>query len=80
MIRELELVVLLHDIDEIGLRCGDVGTVVHAYTSGPAYAVEFATADGYTVGVVTLTEAEIRPRQGKEILHVRDLAAMDRSA
>jgi len=74
MIGELQLVVLLHDIAEAGLQRGDVGTVVHAYTNGPAYEVEFVTADGQTIGVLTLTEDEIRPRQGKEILHVRDVA------
>ena len=74
MIEELQLVVLLHDVDEFGLQRGDVGTVVHAYTNGPAYEVEFVTADGETIGVLTLTEEEVRPRQGKEILHVRDVA------
>jgi hypothetical protein len=73
MIPELELVVLLHDVDQFGLQHGDIGTVVHAYTNGPAYEVEFVTADGYTVAVLTLTEDEIRPRLGKEILHIRSL-------
>ena len=74
MIPELELVVLLHDVEEFGLQHGDIGTVVHAYTNGPAYEVEFVTADGYTAAVLTLTEDEIRPRQGKELLHIRSLA------
>lgn len=74
MIRELELVVLLHDVDQFGLLRGDVGTVVHAYTNGPAYEVEFVTAAGETIGVLTLAENEVRRRQGKELLHVRDLA------
>lgn len=80
MIRELELVVLLRDVEEFGLRRGDIGTVVHAYTNAPAYEVEFVTADGDTVGVLTLTEAEVRPRQGKELLHVRELASSASSA
>jgi hypothetical protein len=73
MIRELELVVLLCDVDEFGLQIGDIGTVVHAYTNGPAYEVEFITADGDTVALLMLTEDEVRLQQGKEILHVRSL-------
>lgn len=73
MIRELELVVLLRDVDEFGLQIGDIGTVVHAYTNGPAYEVEFITADGDTVALLMLTEDEVRLQQGKEILHVRPL-------
>lgn len=33
---ELELVVLERDIPEHGLARGDVGTVVHVYSGGPA--------------------------------------------
>jgi len=73
MIRELETVVLTHDIEEHGLKRGDIGAVVHCYSNGAAFEVEFVTAEGKTVALLTLTSADIRPLGGKEILHVREL-------
>ena len=74
MIRELETVVLIHDIEDYGLKKGDVGTVVHCYQDGLAFEVEFMTAEGKTIAVLTLTKEDIRPMIRSEILHVRDLA------
>jgi hypothetical protein len=71
MLNELDLVVLTHDIEGQGLRRGDVGTVVHMYSDGEAFEVEFVTAEGRTVGLLTLTKSDIRPMDGAEILHVR---------
>lgn len=73
MIRELDTVVLAHNIDEYGLKQGDIGTVVHCYKEGAAFEVEFVTGEGETVAVLTLTQADIRPMHAKEILHVREL-------
>jgi Domain of unknown function (DUF4926) len=73
MINELDLVALNHDVAEHNLRRGDVGAVVHAYRDGRAFEVEFLTADGATVAVLTLERTEIRPIDGQEILHVREL-------
>jgi hypothetical protein len=70
----LDLVALERDIDEHGLKQGDVGTIVHCYSSGEAFEVEFVTVDGQTIAVVTLTNADIRPLKPNEILHVRELA------
>lgn len=70
----LDLVALERDIDEHGLKRGDVGTVVHRYSGGEAFEVEFVTVDGQTVAVVTLTNSDIRPLKPNEILHVRELA------
>lgn len=75
MIRELEVVVLRHDRPEQGLKQGDVGTVVHRYTDHEAFEVEFVAADGKTVALLTLTEADIRPLRDGEILHARTLAS-----
>ena len=75
-IHELDLVVLVHNIEGYGLKEGDVGCVVHSYRDAAAYEVEFVTAEGKTVAVLTLTPADIRPRQGEEILHVRRLASV----
>jgi hypothetical protein len=71
--QELDLVVLTRDVEEFGLKSGDVGTVVHCYGQGEAFGVEFVAASGETVAVLTLTPADIRPLSGREILHVREL-------
>ena len=73
-IEELDTVVLLHEVEAHGLERGDIGAVVHRYSSGNAYEVEFMTGDGETVAVLTLSEDEIRPMERQEILHARALA------
>ncbi len=73
MMHELDTVVLTHDLTEKGLCRGDVGAVVHVYDGGMAYEVEFVTGEGQTVAVLTLASGDIRPIQGCEILHVREL-------
>jgi hypothetical protein len=73
MIRELDTVVLARDIDEYGLKQGDVGAVVHCYNDGAAFEVEFVTAEGRTIALLTLSQADIRPIGGREVLHVREL-------
>ncbi len=75
MIRELDCVVLARDVGEYGLESGDIGAVVHHYADGAAFEVEFFTADGGTVAVLTLTEADIRPMDSREIPHARRLAS-----
>ena len=75
MLDELDAAVLTRDLPEHGLREGDVGAVVHRYADGEAYEVEFVTAEGSTVAVLTLTNAEVRPMRSREILHVRGLDA-----
>ena len=74
MIQELDTVVLNRDVPAHGLTKGDVGTVVHCYGDHEAFEVEFVTAEGKTVAVLTLTERDIRPMGPKEILHARELA------
>ena len=74
MIADLDLVVLTQDRGEHGLQRGDVGTVVHRYADGQVFEVEFVTAAGSTVALLTLERAAVRPVGGREILHVRDLA------
>lgn len=73
MIKELDLVVLKHDIEDHSLKSGDVGTVVHCYEDDEGIEVEFVTAEGKTVGVLTLTTADVRPFENAEILHVRNV-------
>lgn len=74
MIKELDTVVLKHDIAKYGLAEGDIGAVVHCYPDGNAYEVEFVTAEGRTVAVLTLALNDIRLMNSKEILHVREVA------
>ncbi len=76
MIDELDLVVLLHDDNVHGLKSGDVGTVVHCYKDKKGFEVEFVSAEGKTIAVLTLTDTQIRPFEQSEILHVRDLTTL----
>ena len=75
MFNKLDTVVLAHDLKDRKLTRGDVGTVVHCYTGGKAYEVEFVTGEGKTIADVTLELLDIRPMQRQEILHVRMYAA-----
>ena len=52
---------LTHDIDDHGLKSGDVGTVVHCYNDKTGFEVEFVTAEGKTIAVLTLTNKDIQP-------------------
>ena len=73
---ELDLVVLTRDIQEYNLKRGDVGTIVHCYDDKIGFEVEFVTADGKTIAVLTLTEKDIRPFHHSEILHVRGVTSV----
>ncbi len=75
MIRELARVVLEKDVPEYGLERGDIGTAVLVHEGGEGFEVEFATLDGETVAVVTVTKSEVRPVRRREIPHARDLEA-----
>ncbi|MEK6546412.1 MAG: DUF4926 domain-containing protein [Nitrospinota bacterium] len=74
MIKELDTVVLTHNIEEYDLTEGDIGTVVHCYRDTTAFEIEFVTAEGRTIAVLTLTTDDIRLMSNKEILHVREIA------
>lgn len=74
MIKELDTVVLTHDIEKHGLKQGDIGAVVHRYRDGAIFEVEFVTAAGRTLAVLTLTSSDIRPISVRDVLHVRELA------
>lgn len=74
MIRELDTVVLAHDLEAYGLTQGDVGAVVHLYEDKETFEVEFVTGQGTTVALLTLSQHDLRPMYAQEILHVRALA------
>jgi hypothetical protein len=65
--------VLTHDIPSSGLRAGDVGAIVHRYSS-QACEAEFVTGAGEIVAMLTLSDADLGPVAASEILHVRALA------
>ena len=74
MIKELDTIVLTHDIKEHHLQQGDVGAVLHCYPSD-GFEVEFVTGEGTTAAVLTLTADDIRPMGKGEILHAREFTA-----
>lgn len=74
--KELETVILTHDIKEHGLRKGDMGAVVNVYDRGRAAEVEFVTATGRTVALITLTSSDVRDVKRDDILHVRGFATV----
>ncbi|KKQ75410.1 MAG: hypothetical protein US96_C0011G0008 [Candidatus Woesebacteria bacterium GW2011_GWB1_38_5b] len=71
MFEELETVILKRDIAEYGLRAGDMGAVVNTYEDGKTIEVEFVTATGKTVALVTLKSSDVRRVSKNDILHVR---------
>ncbi|MDA1215866.1 MAG: DUF4926 domain-containing protein [Chloroflexi bacterium] len=70
MIRELDSVVLTHDVPEQGLKQGDVGTVVLEHDD-KGYEVEFITLDGETLAVISLSAEQLRSVGRREIAHAR---------
>jgi hypothetical protein len=67
-----DTVVLRRPLPEYGLEDGDVGAVVHRH-SADAFEVEFISAEGSTVAVVTLHADDLRPVRAGDMLHVRSL-------
>ncbi len=74
MIKELDSVVLTIDLPDYSLKRGDVGTVVLDH-QGRGYEVEFATLDGDTIAVVSVSAEQVRPIGEREIAHVRTVGA-----
>ncbi len=73
---ELETIVLTHDIRKQGLKEGDMGAVVNVYDYGNAAEVEFVTATGKTIALVTLKASDIRSTKSNDVLHVRGFATV----
>ena len=67
---ELDTVVLLRDITEVGLRAGDLGAVVLVYDA-EALELEFVTASGRTQALLTLPASDVRPVRDDDLLAVR---------
>jgi hypothetical protein len=71
--RELDTVVLAHDLAESGLCAGDLGAIVRVH-SADAFEVEFVTASGKTQALLTLGRADLRPVTDQDLLSVRRTA------
>ncbi len=72
MFNVLDTVVLTRDIPDDGLRRGDLGAIVEVY--GPdAFEVEFVAASGRTQALVTLSEADLRRVDDRDLISVRTL-------
>ena len=69
-VKLLDVVVLKEGLSAYGLQAGDVGTVVEVYGS-EAVMVEFLTASGDTVALVTLAMDKVRGAKGTDMLTVR---------
>jgi hypothetical protein len=72
--KELDTVVVVADLAQLGLKRGDVGAVVQVY-SPETIEVEFVMASGHTQAVVTLGTHQVRPVGPKDLLAVRQLDA-----
>lgn len=73
MIAELDCVALNVNLPEHGLAVDDVGAVVHVFSDGRAFMVEFTTYDGDTVALVKLLPRQIRKLARNEIHHARSV-------
>ncbi len=71
--KQLESVVLAHDLTGHGLNAGDLGTIVEIYPNG-GYEVEFVRGSGETEALLTLTEKDIRKIDSRDIPTTRRLA------
>ena len=75
---EFRRVVLRRDLPEHGLRAGDVGVIVEHYPAtadnGEGYELEFVSATGQTIAVVSVPAAAVREASPHEVLSVREVA------
>lgn len=66
----LDPVVLTRDLAELGLRAGDLGTVVEIYEGGELE-IEFVQPTGATKALVTLGATDLRGVTADDIVAVR---------
>jgi hypothetical protein len=68
--RVLDAVVLNRDLPQHGLRRGDLGAIVEVYEPD-GLEVEFVTASGRTVALVTIASADVRSVADDDLVSVR---------
>ena len=71
--RALDTIVLDRNLDDHGLRKGDLGAVVEVYEPD-GLEVEFVTASGRTAAVLTLTVQDVCPVADDDLVSVRPRA------
>jgi len=72
MLHEHSQVVLNKALPHLGLEPGDIGIVVHVYAKGEAYEIEFVAMSGTTIGLETLSAADVKPVSATAIAHARE--------
>ena len=73
MLEEHGRIVLTTDISDMGLKIGDMGTIVHVYPERRAFEVEFLALDGSTAMVATVLPSQARQVTHTDITHARAL-------
>jgi len=75
-----ERVVLRRDLDDLGIKRGDVATVVdsvpHPEGGEPGCVLEVFNALGESIAVVAVPISAVEPLQADEVLAVRRLASV----
>jgi len=72
MFKLLDTVVLKRDVPQAGLRLGDLGAIVEAYSTDH-FEVEFVAASGRTQALITLGSDDIRHVNDRDLIAVRSL-------
>jgi hypothetical protein len=75
MFKDLDVVALTVDVPTLGLREGDVGTIVDVHRDGKAFEVEFVASNGRTIALETFDIAQIRAMNSGESLLGRVVVA-----
>jgi hypothetical protein len=70
MIKELDVIILTHDIQEHGLKKGSEGAIVHCYQDGQAFEVEFVDKLGDSLVLLTLerTNFQLKTKNSQGML------------
>ena len=70
MIKELDVIILNHDIQEHGLKKGSEGAIVHCYQDGQAFEVEFVDKLWDSLALLTLerTNFQLKAKNSQGML------------
>lgn len=71
MLTELDMVVVVRDVPEQGVRQGAFGTIVHVYSEGEAFEVEFTHLDSRRDPLATLLAKDVRKATSLDLQALR---------
>ena len=77
MLKEHDVVALTDDLPAKDLRRGDVGAIVHCYTDGDSFEVEFADEQAHNHRVITVLAEQLMRLNlltREQLLHALDQA------